>query len=400
LIYIKNSHNIIIGKTFGVGYLFEFANDISQTTGVEIYFDNQPINDARFTQRGVGRIPYPIVPGAPMEILDSRETAVNSTTKRQVTNTGVTVDDPRPGYVYFALALSANRDQTYKDTLDPADLTALIFAIILYSLATFICFIFFLIDCKNKGRQLITLIKPICFLLMVAFILRLTYACYLFSDPQNDRITILFIELPCQIFWTISCLLLIRWLKPRKACGLNCKCCLGSLREFIVVIFFINLGLFIAYLVLLFGFSGGNLYAETPLTYSQIMVSFIWFSWYITLCMIALVWFAIATIAAFCKCLNSALTEKSNLVKRAILISLIVAIMVFVGQTSVQIRTFLWTDFSPFPEFRNWPISLFFAQLLIVDLIPTIPILYSAGTSSLGGKDFQLFQKDDSQSQL
>jgi len=116
--------------------------------------------------------------------------------------------------------------------------------------------------------------------------------------------------------------------------------------------------------------------------------------------MIALVWFAIATIAAFCKCLGGALTDKSNLVKRAILISLIVAIMVFVGQTSVQIRTFLWTDNSPFPEFRNWSISLFFTQLLIVDLIPTIPILYSAGTSALGGKDFNLFQKDDSQTQL
>jgi len=139
---------------------------------------------------------------------------------------------------------------------------------------------------------------------------------------------------------------------------LSCKCCMGSLREFIMVIVVLNAGLFIAYLVILFAI-GGDPVGGSPLTYQQQMISFIWFSWYVTFCMIALVWFIVAAMAAFCKCISGALSDKSTLVKRAILISLIVALMVFVGQTSVQIRTFLWTDDSPFPEFRNWSINLF-----------------------------------------
>jgi len=215
----------------------------------------------------------------------------------------------------------------------------------------------------------------------------------LLNDPTNDRITVLFIELPCQILWTISCLLLLRWLKPRKSCSLTCRCCMGSLREFITVIVVLNLGLFIAYLVILFSSSDGRSnYPGTALSYNQIIVSFVWFSWYIFFCLMALFWFVIATLAAFCELMGGALTDKSTLIKRSILLALLVAIMVFVGQTSVQIRTFIWTNESPFPQFQNWTIQLFFTQLLIVDLIPTIPIIYSASISAVGGTNFNPFQ--------
>jgi len=346
----------------------------------------------------VGRAPYDFLPGSSIEILDSEATQLPNSTKRQLSASAI--KDPRSGYVYFEVALSDNQDQTYQDTLASEDVIVLAVAITLYSIAILICIIFIIIDFRNNNQQLITWIKPVCILLSVAFIFRLAYAGYLFNDPQNDRITVLFIELPCQIFWTIAALLLLRWLKPRKECALSCKCCMGSLREFIMVIVVLNLGLFIVYLGMLFGINGDPV-DSSPLLYLQRMISFVWFSWYVTYCMIALIWFIVATIAAFCECISGAFSDKSKLVKRAILISLIVAVMVFVGQTSVQIRTFLWVDDSPFPELRNWSIYLFFTQLMVVDLIPTILILYSAGTSSVGGNNFSPFKTvDTTDSQL
>jgi len=391
-IYYKNSNNIITGQAIGAGYLFEYAQPITNSTGVTTCYNVTAQNDIinpnfNFPDYGIARIKYPIADGSSVELVDL--------TDSNDSNILCTPGLPEAGYLYFVIALSDNQGLTYIETLAASDVTAANVAIALYAIGIIVCIVLIVFDVKRSGRQVNrSFIKPVCTLIAVAFLFRLAYAAYLLGDPTNDPVTVLFIELPCLIFWTVASFLVLRWLKKRKKCAFcDFKCCMGTLRDYILLMVFANAGLFIAYLIVLFALKDGEPLEGSPLTDRQIVLSFIWFTWYENFTVIAFVWFVIAAVGAFSGVLSSDKT-KSAVLKRALFIATFAALLIFVGQTSVIIRTFLWISANPLPGLGNWTISQFMLQLLIVDLVPVPIIIYSASTSPLGNTYFSQSQNE------
>jgi len=169
---------------------------------------------------------------------------------------------------------------------------------------------------------------------------------------------------------------------------------MGSLREYIMVMVFANTGLFIAYLIVLFALKDGNPVAGCPLNDQQLTLSFIWFTWYENFSLIAFVWFLIALIGALMESLTAEKT-KSKVLKRALFVATFVALLIFGGQTTVIIRTFLWVSDNPLPGLGDWTISQFMLQLLIVDLVPFFLVVYSAATTPLGNTSFSQSQQSE-----
>jgi hypothetical protein len=386
-VYYKNSNNIITGQALGAGYKFEYAQDLSNSTGIATCYNTSLLTDdvnPDFKKYSLARIPYPIIDGSSLELVEVV----------QINNSDLvcTTEIPSPAYLYYVVALNENQDLTYIQTLAATDVTAAIIAIVLYTVGIILCKVFVAIDVKRTGRQIkLSYVKPVCVLIAIAFLLRLVYAAYILGDPTNDPVTVLFIELPCLIIWTVASLLVFRWLKRRKKCAfLDFRCCMGSLREYIIFMVLANTGLFIAYLIVLFVLTDGDPVEGSPLNSQQIQVSYVWFTLYENWTIIAFVWFVIAAIGTSLGWMSSEKT-KSAVVKRALFVATFAALLVLAGQTSIMIHTFLWV---PFPGYGDGTMSQWITQLLICDLIPFPIILYSAHFTPLGDMSFNDQQND------
>jgi len=71
-----------------------------------------------------------------------------------------------------------------------------------------------------------------------------------------------------------------------------------------------------------------------------------------------------------------------EIIKRAIFISLLGAIMIFFGQSVLLVRVFLWEE-TPLPGLSGWTITDWFATIMLVDFVPLVPLWYACILSPL-----------------
>jgi len=131
-----------------------------------------------------------------------------------------------------------------------------------------------------------------------------------------------------------------------------------QLRRFLQVVVFLNSLLFIAYMIVMFVPIGHTPLSNSDVFVEQQFVSYIWFSWYITFCLIGLVWFLLVITTTFCDVCVSVLSEGGT-AKKGVYVSLLASTLVFAGQTFMLLRTFLWID-NPLPGLGGWTITQFF----------------------------------------
>eukprot|EP01124_Arcella_intermedia_P030023 TRINITY_DN6475_c0_g1_i1.p1 TRINITY_DN6475_c0_g1~~TRINITY_DN6475_c0_g1_i1.p1 ORF type:complete len:1622 (+),score=112.25 TRINITY_DN6475_c0_g1_i1:41-4906(+) len=369
--YIKNKHNIIIGQLLSGGTSFSIESGNTYLNGVSFCLsipDNSTYTiEPRFNfpMRNIGRaLTLSNSTYGPFEIMDLQMNFTNGDLQ------GCFPLDTN--YTYFPIALVEDslRNEVYPQTMSPKDLTAATAAIIIYAIAIALAWIVVALEIRISKQicHMRTWVKQAAAAFSIAFALRIGYCVWVMSDPQNDTITVIFIELPSQILWTLACLLLTRWIsqsrkdKFKLKCGWNC--CITLLGFYIYLIVIANGILFIIYLANILSPSPKSSPYD-PLGDAQTSTSSVWFAVYVCLCVPAFIWFVIIGVSFF---LKKSVETKSSQLKWALLLTIVTTVVVFASQSFILSKTFLWVTPQGGDGYYSWSLFEYLAALLVIDM--------------------------------
>eukprot|EP01125_Pyxidicula_operculata_P010834 TRINITY_DN3563_c0_g1_i1.p1 TRINITY_DN3563_c0_g1~~TRINITY_DN3563_c0_g1_i1.p1 ORF type:complete len:1134 (+),score=240.94 TRINITY_DN3563_c0_g1_i1:1659-5060(+) len=389
--YLQNDNQIIIGEILDqVGYKLNFSATTAKTGSVV-----NGVNVCIYVNRDLPTpLPYAAWAYYGIAVLN---TSSNSSHPLILYDTKISVNDPNKTIClpfeenanYFLVSLIENQDTTYIQTMNAGDISALYGMMAIYAIAMVIVILMLILDIRRFKMKFTKFIKVTAFFLLPAFALRIANCAWLLSDPSDELISVIYIELPSMLIWFIGCLNLARWLQPKKREEDVCSCancCLPKLKPFVWVLIATISILFIAYLAVVVGrVSSAETDPRRVVNVQQLLLSYIFFSVLLTFCIIAIIWFLFALIlgaCGSCEIIFGNDMKELKIEKFGIFFSLLAAIAVLAGQTIILARVFLWQELDG-SALSDWSVTTWVIALMIVDVVPGIIVLITSAFSPL-----------------